>query len=332
MAYIRFSGETEIVYLREYHRIGRRAEAVDTRLDYPFVSKLHAVIEWKEPNWLIRDLSQNGIWVNGDRLAAQVRHVLNVNDHVEIAGNQGIHFRVSNLEKPENMIFNSAQTLERISIEDGVILPDETNPKLGLYKCPDRLQWFTEELQKQGEYTQEPIDELHPYEMGPYDHGDAVQCEETVWRLFLVGEDDITTEFQSEQPSIADVEFRFDISQNEENTSLTLLHGHDEIDLGERSHHYLLAYLLRQKNAQIEAEQATLGTNDAAGWMDCQLVETELGIEESHLNIQIFRARKQILNKLVGFTGSSKLIERRRGAVRMGINNYSIYKEGVRES
>lgn len=332
MAYIKFAGDnSDIVYLREYHRLGRRAEAVDTQLDHPFVSKLHAIIEWKEPNWLIRDVSQNGIWINGEQVPAQVRHNLKLHDHVEIAGSQGVGFEISNLERPENMIFDSHQILDRISLADGVILPNEESPELGVYKCPERMQWFAEQLHQQESRDPDSADIHDALESGPYQHDDTIQCAGKEWRFFLVNEDDVTTEFHAEPPDIADVEFRFDISQNEENTTLTLLHNHQELDLGERSHHYLLAHLLRHKYAQANSNRSLQKTEQSLGWMDCQLIEHELGIEESHLNIQIFRARKQILANLVGYSGSSKLIERRRGSVRMGIDNYSIYKEGVRE-
>ncbi|MEM7359970.1 MAG: FHA domain-containing protein [Pseudomonadota bacterium] len=332
MAYIKFAGDNKkIVYLREYHRIGRRAEAVDTQLDHPFVSKLHAIIEWKEPNWLIRDVSQNGIWINGEQLQPQTRHELQLSDLVEIAGSQGVHFEISDLAPPKNMLFNDEQIPDHVSLDDGVILPNEETPEFGVYKCPERLQWFVEQLHQQESRDPDSADIHEAMETGPYEHGDTLRCADITWRFFLVNEDDVTTEFHSEPPDIADVEFRFDISQNEENTTLTLLHNHQELDLGERSHHYLLAYLLRHKHAQAHSNRSLQKTEQSLGWMDCQLIEHELGIEESHLNIQIFRARKQILANLVGYSGSSKLIERRRGSVRMGIDNYSIYKEGVRE-
>ncbi|MFT5137311.1 MAG: hypothetical protein ACI8XV_002351 [Arenicella sp.] len=331
MAYINFLGETNIEYLRDYHRIGRRVDAVDTRLDYPFVSKLHAVIEWKEPYWLIRDLSQNGIWVNGKRIEKQVRHILSINDRVEIAGSEGVQFEVLDLAKPVDMIYMSDQKLEHILLVDGVILPNEIAPQLGLYKCPDRDQWFSEEFQNLTFHEQADCDGEQSVEIGPYEHDDILKCGDVEWCFFLVNEDDATIEFQPEQLNIIDVEFRFDISQDEENTTLTLIHGDHEFDLGERSHHYLLAYLLRQKNSQLDSYEPTKVNLQALGWINCQLIQQELGIDESLLNIQIFRARKQILGELNRFEGGSKLIERRRGSVRMGIDRFSIYKEGVRE-
>lgn len=334
MAYIEFVDDKRIEYLREYHTMGRRAETVDTNLDYPFVSKLHAVLEWKNPNWLIRDVSQNGIWVNGVRLKQQTNHQLDIDDLVEIAGSNGISFIICNLDKPQDMIYQENQILEQIILSESLLLPNEDTPEYGLYKCPDRLQWFSEEIKlNQRQNIEITEDDEHPYESGPYNHGDVIQCEKTKWCFFLVHVDAATTEFRSEQADISDVNFRFDISQDEETTTLTLSHEHKEIDLGERSHHYLLAHLLRFKASQIKSNNNLneAGT-DHLGWINCELLAKELGIDEAHMNIQIFRVRKQITSEMVGYRGSSHIIERRRGSVRAGIIDFSIYKEGLLET
>lgn len=325
LAYIQFlnSGQHSFCYLREYHTFGRRAESVDTLLEHTFVSKLHSFIEWKNPHWLINDVSKNGVWLNSKQITPYTATQLKKGDVVEIAGRAETAFKICDLSEPHNMIYRADRNAIATSLENNTLIPSEIAPEYALYKCPDRMQWFSEEIVQSED---ESIDEHAPYEHGPYQHGDSIQCRSGEWILFLVSETDATTEFWAQQRNLNDVEFRCDLSQDEENTMLTLIDGKNEIELGSRSHHYLLAHLLRFKHAQ-----QTSAEDPAAGWMDCKLLTKELGIDEAYMNIQIFRARKQVADALPLLRGHSTLIERRRGSVRVGLSNYSIYKEGARE-
>ena len=328
MARVKFLGTEKVEFLREHHIVGRRVESVDTRLDYPFVSKLHLVIEWKDPNWLIRDMSHNGTWLNGERLVPQVSAVINSNDIIDIAGADGIRFQVCDTHPPANTIYQSDSPLNSTPLIDSIFLPNDEKPEIGLYKCPDRLQWFSEPMTPNPATNLTPDDEQLVYETGPYQHGDIIECSDTQWQLFLVSENALTIELDSPSRDIADVEFRFDLSQDEESTNLTLIHGDVKTDLAERSHHYLLAHLLRHRSVQSKEHN---NVNDQ-GWIKSVLLAQELGIDETYLNIQIFRARKQISSALAGFRGSSQLIERRRGSIRTGISKFSIFKGGLLEA
>lgn len=321
MAYLKFTDSGSIVYLREHHTIGRRYHDVDTSLDYAFVSKLHTVIEWKDPNWLIRDMSSNGTWVNGDRLASYTPHVLRQGDTIQIAGSDGVAMQVTDLTEPADMIYQSEDHLETRALTENILLPDEISPLIEVYKCPERHQWFAQHINSQAE---------HGMELGPYEHGSQLQCGDTGWTFYVTAEDTATVAIESGLKNISDVEFRFDLSQNEENTNLTLIDGGQEIDLHERSHHYMLVHLLRHKHEQ-QASGKPINAEQEAGWMNCQLLTHDLGIDETHMNILVFRARKQITQALSGYSGSSHLFERRRGAIRVGIDKFSIFKEGVRE-
>lgn len=302
-----FSG---VEYLRDYHTFGRRDGTVDTLLSYAYVSKLHAVVEWREPNWLIKDVSKNGLKVNNKIIPAQKPVVLNVGDKIDVAGMGEVMLTLRDLSEPIPLLINQSSPSNTIKIAESVLLPNEDSPELALYLCPDREQWFSESVD---------IGE----EAGPYEHGDLITIDGADWKFLLIAEDDATTVVSSNQASINDVMFRFDLSQDEESANLTLIDNGVELELGERSHHYLLVHLLRYR---------LQSGDDAAGWLDNQVLMKELGLEETHLNIQIFRARKQVAAALPNITGHSTLIERRRGALRLGIKNFEIYKEGVKES
>ena len=146
MAYIKFLESKDIEYLREHHTLGRRADSVDTLLDFPFISKIHAVIEWREPNWLIKDVSRNGVWLNQQRLSPQVRTILKKNDIVKIAGEDGIHFQIENTESPKNMVYQCENKIVSIDLDSGCLIPNDDTPEFGIYHCPDRAQWFAESI------------------------------------------------------------------------------------------------------------------------------------------------------------------------------------------
>lgn len=293
-------------YLRDYHTFGRRDESVDTFLKYPYVSKLHAVIEWREPSWLLKDVSKNGIKLNNKVIPQQKPIALSVGDVIDFAGMNEVTVTINDLTPPTRMLINTKNPSQTIDLPDSSLLPDEENPELAVYLCPDRGQWYAESA-------------AEGIEAGPYNHNDLIKIGDDEWKFLLVTEEDVTTEFVREQTTLDDVIFRFDLSQDEESTNLTLINGGIEVELGERSHHYLLVHLLRYR------------MNNESGWLDSQILMKELGLEEAHMNIQIFRARKQLRNSMPTSTGHSKFIERRRGALRSSIKNIEIYKEGVKE-
>ena len=52
----------------------------------------------------------------------------------------------------------------------------------------------------------------------------------------------------------------------------------------------------------------------------------ELGLDSTHMNIQIFRARKQLADVLPDALGQQCLLERRGGKIRFGCEKFKIYK------
>jgi pSer/pThr/pTyr-binding forkhead associated (FHA) protein len=298
---------SRLEYLRDYHTFGRRSGTVDTVLNYPYISKLHAIVEWCEPNWLLRDVSTNGIKLNHKIISIQKPMILNVGDTVDFGANE-VSFKIKDLSPPTSLLINQSTPNEVIEMSQSVLLPNEGTPEFFLYFCLDRKHWFVEDL-------------IQGQEIGPYEHNDIIQMNQKQWRFFLIAQDDATAEIYINQASLEDVIFRFDLSQDEESANLTLITDGSTLELGERSHHYLLVHLLRYR----------ILNDYQAGWLDNHLLMKELGLEETHLNIQIFRARKQVATALPNMTGHSKFIERRRGALRLGIRNFEIYKEGIQE-
>ncbi|RBP52887.1 FHA domain-containing protein [Arenicella xantha] len=318
MAHLKYSETQDIAYLRAYHTIGRRRNQVNTCLEFDFVSKLHSLIEWKGECWMIRDMSANGTWVNGERIDSFTSYLLKKGDVIEIAGQDGVKFEFCDESPPHDMIYQVEQKLNVCSLTEDCMLPNDETPEVELYKCPERQQWFA---------TRVGAEQGHQSELGPFEHDSELNVGGNHWRFFLGSEQSKTVVIESIKPEMSAVEFRFDISQDEESTKLTLIQGTQEQDLFERGHHYILAHLLRHKHAQLMDSIDLLD----AGWMSCSDLGRDMGVDEKYLNIMIFRARKQIGQALLGYSGSAKLFERRRGAIRTGISKYSIYKGSKRE-
>lgn len=104
----------------------------------------------------------------------------------------------------------------------------------------------------------------------------------------------------------------FLVSRDEEHVRMLLHVRGGVVDLGERAHHYSLVTLARARSADMQAGY------DAAtqGWIELDRLARMLGIDTSHVNVQIHRARSQFA-ALPGL-GASQLVERRRGSVRFG--------------
>ncbi len=57
-----------MIVLHSHHTFGRRQSSVDTWLQSPDVSQIHAAIRWEGTYWVIHDLSRNGTWVDDRHL------------------------------------------------------------------------------------------------------------------------------------------------------------------------------------------------------------------------------------------------------------------------
>lgn len=118
----------------------------------------------------------------------------------------------------------------------------------------------------------------------------------------------------------------FEVSLNEEHVFLTLQdEGPQRIHLGERVHHYSLLVLARLRLADAARGIEAGGQ----GWIDNERLLKMLGVDGGHLNIQLFRARRQILSAVPEMAG---VIERRRGEVRFGEMGVRIYRGATLEA
>jgi hypothetical protein len=298
-----FNGTTgERVVLRGSHVFGRSAARSDTTLTDPEVSLIHAVVRWREGRWIVLDHSRNGSFLDGRALMR--------GESVPLAAGQTLRFgpdprsawQVADVSAPCSMLLPADPAREPIALAHHNILPSPQAPELSLYEAePGR--WL---LDQQGDVC-------------AVSDGATIQLAGAAYRLQVADQIDDTQ--GAAGAATADPPWlNFRLSLDEEHTWLQVRCGLHEVDLGERSHHYCLATLARKRLADGQA-----GFDLAAqGWLGSAELARMLGVEITHLNIQIFRARDQVMNALPAVTPLAHLVERRRGGLRLGSFGFEI--------
>ena len=136
------------------------------------------------------------------------------------------------------------------------------------------------------------------------------------WRLHLPSAWEATLEASADTPvHLASSELRFRVSSDEEFVELSLLHEGGELALRPRAHHYVLLTLAR---ARLK-DAAEGGRPADHGWLYAEELARMLGVDDMHLNTDIYRARKQLGSR--GVQGAAGLVERRRSTrqLRLGV-------------
>lgn len=292
------------ISLRTHHIFGRQPDTSTTQILSPDVSRTHATIAWEGTRWRIKDTSTNGTFLNGQRLPAGVYKDLTVDDSIQFGSSEGDSWQVASLDEPLCMLMPMHPHLERIELNKLCALPSENEPLCVIY--PSGEKWI--------------------YEADGHSHvlttGDVVGTAEHQWR-YIDARPTLATRNCAPTPichQAVDVQFHFCVSQNEEHVSLKVRFNQREIDLGERSHHYLLLLLARKRLADktagiIESEQ---------GWLTKEELSRMLGLQENHINIQVFRFRKKITEALPDVPALHQTVARRTGALRIEYGNIVI--------
>lgn len=313
MAFLLDTGTKRFIPLAPHHTFGRLANRVDTFLNKPYISKLHTTIEWRDQQWFIKNLGRNGTQVNGALLSEHQSLALSLGDEIHFAEPNDPAFVVQDLSAPCDMLWPMALTQKPspIYLERYHLLPSEDAPKVTLFH--DNQQWFMEAISQRGEQAASPLRS-----------GQIIDINGEQWQLLLADAYGPTEARAHHSQNLQDFEFIFELSQDEESTHLTLAFADQPIDLGVRSHHYLLLQLARHR--MLDSAQGIAETEQ--GWLYTEQLMKELGLDETHINIHIFRARKQFSDALPKVNIQQSLIERRGGKLRIGCEKFVMYKAG----
>ena len=307
-------------YLQAQHTFGRMAEKVETHINRPSISKIHAVIEWQQYHWYLRDLSRNGCWLNGQKLMPNDSYQLSLGDRLQFADSLHQGLKICDLSAPCNLLIplnEQGQQIEAdaVSLSQYHLLPNEDAPEAALFYCVEQGAWCLESNHPAG--YREPI-------IKPLEHGVQVSCANRLWQLFINQAQPITQLLDPSLPHTDNVEFIFDLSLDEESIQLQINAAGKMLDLDIRSHHEVAMQLARYK-----ARDHRLGLSEMdQGWIYAEQLAADLGVAVSHLNILIFRARKQFNQFLLEHLEVQQLFQRRGGRIRLGASQFKVVKSG----
>lgn len=303
MAVLRNKLDERRTVLRPLHAFGRRPSACQTVLQAPDISQIHALVRWNRQGWEVVDQSRNGTTLNGDRLVSGRWTPLPQGAELRLGLGEESVWIADDLSPPVTCLFprspNEGQGAAAVPLElRENLLPDAQQPEVNVF--------FHD-----GKWTLEHIDGIEHLIDGA-----MVRAAGRTWEFVLCDDLESTAEnpiaAASTQP--AEVALHFDVSQDEEHTRLSLVTQGRSVSLGERIHHYTLVTL-----ARVRSQDAKRGlAPQSQGWIALDELSRMLGVEPSYVNIQIFRAKHQILNALPSQPAGAQLVERRRGDVRFG--------------
>ena len=291
------------------HLVGR-SRLADLRMTEPTVSGEHAVLRWSGREWELHDLgSRNGTILDGRKLAPGER--------VALASGAVIAF--GQADNAWRLIDDSAPTIMAIPMESGDVmcasddllaLPSEDNPEAVVYRDGGG-DWVVE----QGGEKARVADR---------------QSVRAGGREFLLRVPDqiaATWDNSSPAPHLRALTLRFAVSRDEEYVALTAHAEHQVIDLGARAHHAVLLTLARTRledRKSLAIPRGNESPESAEGWIYQDELADKLAIDENHLNVAIFRCRRQLAE--AGIIGAADIVERRRPTreVRLGVSKIEI--------
>jgi hypothetical protein len=294
------------------HLVGR-SRLADLRMTEPTVSGEHAVLRWTGREWELHDLgSRNGTIVDGRRLAPG-EHVALACGAVIAFGQADNAWRLSD-DAPPTIIAVPTEGGEPMSARNFLLaLPSDENPEAVAYR--DAVgDWV---LEHGGEAAR--IADRATVRAGG--------------RGFVLRVPDViaaTRDISSPAPHLGGLILCFSVSRDEEYVALTARDDHHAIDLGARAHHLVLLTLARarleDRKAQASAttERAAAPPETAEGWVYQDELADKLAMDETHLNVAVFRCRRQLAE--AGVLGAAGIIERRRPTreVRLGVARIEI--------
>jgi pSer/pThr/pTyr-binding forkhead associated (FHA) protein len=302
-------------YLNAYHCFGRSTTNADTVINAPEVSRMHAVIEWADVQWLIRDISSNGTWLNGKKLFKDIPQRLKVKDKIHFAKAQECIFIVQELTPPQNMLFAVEQLADNtvqapIILKDYNLLPSEECPEITLFYVHSKNQWYKEYLDDEAgvAYLVTNLDLLNFADQN--------------WQIKLNSPTEKTAYLAKPRLLADQIKYFFNLSQDEETTELTISTNDGDVFLRDRAHHYLTLSLARNRN-----EDAKKGIDEYnQGWRLRETIAKELGEDLQFVNTHIFRAKRQLVSMLNSSCDGDVLIETKGKKIRFAGSSYRIYQ------
>lgn len=308
MAVLTKQPEGSRAILLSRHLVGR-SRLADLRMTEPTVSGEHAIVRWSGREWELHDLgSRNGTMLDGKKLAAGERIALTLGSVVAF-GQIDNAWQLTDVTPPTIMAIPSDSGDVLCASDDLLALPSEDNPEAVAYRDSGG-DWV---LEQAGEKSR--VADRQTIRVGS--------------REFVLRVPDLiaaTWDNTSPAPHLRALTLRFKVSRDEEYVALTAHADHRVIDLGARAHHAVLLVLARSRldDRKSATPRANETPESAEGWVYQDELADKLAIDENHLNVAIFRCRRQLAE--AGIVGAADIVERRRPTreVRLGVSKIEI--------
>lgn len=285
------------MYLRAEMKIGRDADN-DLCIPRSSVSGRHAALRWTSGRWTLRDTSTHGTVVN-QKLVKGAAHLLSQGDELTFVESDEVWALVD--AAPPGLVLRPLDpSLPEIyvDVEEGLLgLPSAERPEQTIFHVGGF--WF---LERQGATRERLVDQSTVDLLGvAYKvHGAALR----------------QGTMEPENPLTL---FDFDAAE----MTITVLRGEDEAELVLRAGGiskrikanrplYVLAYL-----AERRIRDHTSWPASDEGWVSVDLACTELGVDRSALNVDVFRVREAA--RRTGILNAANIIERRGSQLRLGM-------------
>lgn len=296
---LRFVATGDVFQLGPRCILGRGTKC-DVRVDDPRVSSEHAVVTHNGASWELKDLgSKNGTMVGRKLLAPDDRAMLLLGTRFTLGGRAV--FEMIDIEPPGPVARGVRTGVVRVAAKGMLALPDDNEPAVTVFASYEG-SWVAESSNGQREVA----------------NGDVIAAGSEEWRLELPFTSTATLDSMQVGPTIDTVLLRFVVSRDEEHVKVTVVYDGREKELPPRSFHYLLLTLAR---AWLEDANAPPGDR---GWVDREDLCRMLNIDAGNLNVDVYRARRQI--GAAGIHGAPGLVVRRAdsGQLRLGVQQVEV--------
>jgi hypothetical protein len=280
------TGRTQL--LEPEHLVGRSAVCA-LHLDERYISAQHALLRYSRDAWQLKDLgSRNGTFLDGAP----------VKPGEERSASVGSKIAFGKLDQEWELVDASPPEVMAVPIEGGepvllqgefMALPSNDDPRATIYRL-------------EGSWVLEPQDEP----VAPIRNLQVFDVAGRAWR-FCCPDTSVPTSLDMPGADLRVPELRlaFSVSRDEEHVQLQLTCTDTTIDMGTRSHNYLLLTLARRRAA--DAAQGLEAPN--CGWINLDELAHDPAMAPPQLNIDVFRIRRQFA--AVGVLDAAGIIERR---------------------
>ncbi len=292
--------------LEPEHLVGRSARA-SLQVDESYVSGAHATLRWVQNGWELKDLgSRNGTFV--DDVPIKPGHAFWLS--------QGNRISFGSVEQTWEIIDDSPPKVMVVPLDgpaaplfaegDILALPSQDDPQAMVFRASD------------GTWCLEREDEIVPLSSN--------ELFEAAGRHFRFSCPDLVAETWTHgwpggaTAAIATLHLVFRASKDEEFVEIEAVLGRRTESLGSRLHNYLLLLLARRR---IDDKARNL-PDTSCGWVYQDELVDALRISPEHLNIDIFRIRRQFAS--LGVSDAANIVERRPRTkqVRIGVASLSV--------